>query len=404
MGVSPSNIRVVDLPQKNRIRGTLKYIAAHKRLKSMKEGYIIINWDSVASLGKELRQAGPWWHIIADEVHRIKGRKTARTINFLKLRAKQRTGLSGTPADNKPEDFWQVLNWLLPSMFSSYWRFVDETCETFVTKSGYKKITGVNREGIAALHEKIAPYYDRVRMKDVVADMPERVYETWWVDMGAKQRKEYDELVKDDIASIKGGDIIASLPIVKVVRQQQMAIGCCTGVWTTKQLPNGECEPWFDISITDTPPSPKLDLIMEWLTDEDNADEALVVGAQHPDTIEMLRVRCERSGIKSAVVTGSCSPRDRSERIGSFQRGSCRVFMGTIASIREGIDLSRARTIIRIDKPWNPNWNKQFESRCDSMLDPRATQIIDIVARNSIDEYRLDRIQRKADDTELMLG
>jgi hypothetical protein len=69
------------------------------------------------------RNALVWDHIIADEAHLIKNRKAERTKILKRQKARKKTAVSGTPADDKPLDIWSVLNWLDRSKYSSYWRF-----------------------------------------------------------------------------------------------------------------------------------------------------------------------------------------------------------------------------------------------------------------------------------------
>src|SRR4051794_26414766 len=62
-------------------------------------GYFIVNWETLRS--EPDLQKVTWFHIIADEVHRAKNRKAQQTIALKKLQTWYKTGMSGTPADNR---------------------------------------------------------------------------------------------------------------------------------------------------------------------------------------------------------------------------------------------------------------------------------------------------------------
>ncbi|KAK2569892.1 DNA excision repair protein ERCC-6-like 2 [Acropora cervicornis] len=47
-----------------------------------------------------------WLAVIMDEVHRLKDPKSQITVAAKALRAKRRYGLTGTPLQNKLEEFW----------------------------------------------------------------------------------------------------------------------------------------------------------------------------------------------------------------------------------------------------------------------------------------------------------
>lgn len=88
----------------------------------------ILHWDVLRIIGDALRHQY-WFHIIADEVHRAKNRKAQQTRALKSLRAAFKTGLSGTPATNKPYDLWSVLDWLYPKPFGrSFWQFYERYC------------------------------------------------------------------------------------------------------------------------------------------------------------------------------------------------------------------------------------------------------------------------------------
>src|SRR3982751_3799334 len=69
---------------------------------SNKPGYFLCNWEALRLM--PLLRKTHWFHIIADEVHKAKSRKAQQTQALKALKTDYKTGLSGTPADNKPDD------------------------------------------------------------------------------------------------------------------------------------------------------------------------------------------------------------------------------------------------------------------------------------------------------------
>ena len=71
--------------------------------------------------------------VIIDEAHRIKNRQSLTFTNLRKLRqANWKVALTGTPSTNHPWDVWGILNWLFPSMYPSYWKFINTYFEETV--------------------------------------------------------------------------------------------------------------------------------------------------------------------------------------------------------------------------------------------------------------------------------
>jgi SNF2 family DNA or RNA helicase len=83
----------------------------------------VCHWDMLR-LETDLRRVR-WLHVIADEVHKIKNRKSQVTQNFKNIRAIFNTDMSGTWTDNSPPDAWSILNHLYPNRWRGYNSFVN---------------------------------------------------------------------------------------------------------------------------------------------------------------------------------------------------------------------------------------------------------------------------------------
>jgi SNF2 family DNA or RNA helicase len=359
--------------------------------------YFIMHYEGLRLI-PELRDV-QWFHIICDEVHRIKNRASQQTRALKALDTKYKTGLSGTPADDKPQDIWSILNWLWPKTYRSYWKFVKETCvfedpDLQKIKYGrtFKKIEGVNPDGAKQMLSTISPYYVRRKKGDVGIDLPPKTYSTRYVDLGTAQRRTYDEMRKDMLAWMgeqREVPFVATAVISQLVRLQQMALA------TPVVTPDGHVREM-------TSPSAKLEMLEEIV--DGNPNEPLVVFSQSRSMVELV-VRTLRSrSIEARLYTGSVSQSDRNVTVQKFQAGDIQVLAGTIAAGGEGITLHRASTAIFLDRAWNPTRNRQAEDRLHRIGQVNPVQIIDFIARNTVDLGRRQRIANKWSQLALILG
>lgn len=352
-------------------------------------GVFICHWDAIR-LMPELTSVS-FFHIIADEVHRAKNRKAQQTRALKKLKAAYKTGLSGTAADNKPHDLWSILHWLHPKYYTSYWKFYNHYVQHEVSyPQGYHKITGV--KNLESLHKEMNPWYIRRLKSEVLQDLPEKYYTDIWVDLTPKQRKAYDEMKKNMIAWVSQHEdtpapLVASVVIAQLTRLQQFALGYADVV-------NGE--------VRLTEPSSKLDALMEIM--EDNPEEQFVVFSQFKQVIALLEKRLEAKGITYGLLTGDVSPEDRAKAVNDFQAGKLKVFAGTIAAGGVGITLTAANKIVFLDRAWSPALNAQAEDRLHRIGQESAVQVIDIMARDTVDLGRRQKIQEKWEWIKAILG
>lgn len=400
LGVKEGRILVIDPTDREEFDEELKCGA-------LNYDYYIMHWDALirlkyiapypARVEKGVKIPGfkglEWDHLIADEVQLAKNRKAQRTLKLKKIKAKVKTGASGTPADDKPQDFWSVLNWLYPKEFSSYWRFfnryLDWENHPF---NGYRIIKGV--KNIPELHSRIRPYYIRRKLTDVVDDMPDKTWTDIKVKMTPRMRRDYNSMEKWQTARLgkDNDELVVTAKIAMYMRLLQMTLGTCELDYTD-----------FDLGKRDSPvvrimePSPKMDALMELIESHEDEDEQFVIFTNFRDVVSMVEARCAKSGIPVSVYHGGITnQKTRDASVAEFQSGKTKVFVGTIGAAGTSITLTAAHTLIFLDRNWNPSKNSQAEDRIWRIGQKNACQIINIIMQDTYDEPRLLQIFQKA--------
>jgi SNF2 family DNA or RNA helicase len=385
----------------------------------------IMHWDALR-LMPELAQR-EWFHIIADEVHKVKSRKAQVTRALKKLKTKHKLGMSGTPGDNKPDDLWSPLNWLYPKKFTSYWGFVKQFCDFEQKQSrdgvGYFKMKGIRNEGL--LQREMAPFFIRRRKEEVLDDLPEKYYDQVWIDLTPRQRKIYDDMRKRQLAWIgeeEDTPFAAAKAVTKLMRLQQIACGDIRVDKVWKTFRNKHFDParrieeydpldprgtnWqFRKALVDEyhiqEESTKLNMAMDLI--DQAGSGSVIIFTWWRDVVAMMLTRLQKADITHCSVTGVSSKQQRDNAVELFQAGKRQVFVGTYAG-REGVDLFRSSTEIFIDRAWNPTWNRQAEDRAHRIGQKNAVQVIDIMARNTVDLGRHQQIQQKWTWLQMMMG
>lgn len=381
-----------------------------------KGGYFVCHWDALRLKDMAALRKVAWFHIIADEVHRAKNRKALTTRALKALPTIFKTGLSGTPADDKPQDIWSVLNWLWPKFYTSYWRFVNTHCifKELIGSNGnsYKKIIGV--QNLHILHKQMESWYIR-RLKDEVAkELPDKFYTQVVVDLLPQQRRAYNEMRKTMVAWVKDhkkeieeeSPLIANVIVAQLQRLQQFALAYMyQDGYVKKKIKDPETG---DITEVEVPrylmsePSSKLDALMELL--EDNPNEQFVVFSQFKQIINLLAHRLDRHGISYGLLTGDTKQSDRDTLVREFQAGKVRIFAGTIAAGGIGITLTAASRVVFLDRAWKPTANRQAEDRLHRIGQENAVQVFDFIAKGTLDRARLQQLEMKWDLIRQVLG
>jgi SNF2 family DNA or RNA helicase len=337
----------------------------------------ICHWP-VLRLMPELADVN-WFHVIADEAHAIQNRKSKQSQALKVIPAGYKSALTGTPAFDKPDDLWSILNWLYPKFWSSYWEYYNQHI-MFDNFNGYKTIIGVNNP--EKLQAQMDGFYIRRRKEDVLLDLPNKYYTQIDVDLLPQQRRAYNSMKNDMLAWIGQQEhlpVVAPVVIAQLTRLQQFA--CAFAEW------NEEKE-----KMMLSEPSSKLDAVMDII---ESTGQQIVVFSQFAQVIKLLAARLEKKGITCGKFIGETPNDERARIISAFQDRKIQVFAGTIAAGGVGITLTAASIVIFTDRSWSNALNLQAEDRLHRIGQKDAVQVIDIMARDTIDAKRIKVIQQK---------
>jgi SNF2 family DNA or RNA helicase len=371
--------------------------------------YYICHYEALRLKDMQGLQRITWFHIMADEIHRVKSPKALQTKAFKKLRTQYKTGASGSIADDKPQDFWMPLHWVRPDLFPNIStkdptkKFVDDWCsweplegrllfdangEPKVDEEGnelhqmHRRVTGMREDRLAEFHKLIAPFYMR-RLKEEVLDLPPKIFTPIHVQLYPGQQKVYDDLKKRFVAWIGEHEneplhVSRMFIVAQLVRLQQAALASLMFYDTGKVDRFGE--PIRKVQLRE--PSAKLDAFMDWATD---VKGPTVVFTQSRSMVELAAARLDAAGARVGVYTGSTPDRMRQPIIDDFQAGKLDFFLGTIKAGGEGITLTNSSTMAFFDRAWGPFRNKQAEDRIHREGQKRSCQIVDFYAPRTVD-------------------
>jgi SWI/SNF-related matrix-associated actin-dependent regulator of chromatin subfamily A3 len=195
--------------------------------------------------------------LIIDEAHFLRNYQSQQSKAIFKLgkHAAKRLVLTGTPAVNKGDDLYGILHFLYPDRFPSYWQFVDRYFKTWETPWGQREVKGYKRK--EELQEILDLISVQRKRSEVMQWVPAKQYQTIEVEMDAKQRKAYADMLYTFTKSKNKEKLRLTLPqcLAQLTRLRQICL---------------------DPSLLDIKAnSAKEQFILEWL--EDNPNEQVII-------------------------------------------------------------------------------------------------------------------------------
>lgn len=320
-------------------------------------------------LGDGWKALGEWDLVVLDEGHRIKNSRSLMSRAAKKIPAKRRLILSGSIIENEVEELFSPLQFLFPRVYRSKWRDWNDRYIEYARGDFGQISLGVKPDRIEDLRRELGVFMV-VRRKEDELDLPEKTEQTLLVDLSPRQRKAYDELRDTFLTMLDDGTIVkAADGLAQLTRLRQVATG-------------------LDL-FGDVQDSTKIDLALELLLDN---EEPAVVFSWYKSACHAMAEALRRAGVEPFVVTGDVPQAQRSEMISSFQGGEGRVFIGTLSTLGESVNLQRASQGIFLDRAWNPALNAQATDRIYRIGQRRPVTITHIVARDTVDELRVQPV------------
>jgi SNF2 family DNA or RNA helicase len=105
----------------------------------------------------------------------------------------------------------------------------------------------------------------------------------------------------------------------------------------------------------------------------------------------------EKLGYKHGAVTGDISTPDRMEYIRRFQEADLQFMVVTLGAGGEGITLTAAQTMVRLQRSYSLVQNKQVEDRLHRIGQEGSVNIIDVVTKDTVEEPQLRTLMGKED-------
>lgn len=373
---------------------------------------------------EEIKREPAYWQpnlfdcIVIDECSKLKGGAAAKPTQIWKETRKLlhiahpnafRYFLSGTPAENRPEEIWAYLHLFDPDKFDNFFQFRGALCSTdskgklrFSTERLLNLLQGsVIRQTVENLHLTGVP-----SMKDP----------NWFtqhnheinLSPSSQVGKVYLDLQTSLQAALSADhNLSPSMELEQILRLRQVLTAGPKFTFS-KQLYSEEGEPTEKVKVTVDleGPYPKIDAAEELIASWQAEGEQVIIFSCFNEPLTNLHSALQRTGFyTSALLTGSVSLTERDQSIHDFQQGTLDVLLINKKVGAQGLNLQKcdqwpggARIAIHLDRFWNPAVEEQANGRILRMNSREPVMAVYLHVANSIDDYMLEVNQRKIDD------
>lgn len=347
-------------------------------------GWVIVNYHMFMTEGVKKHPellSYEWGVVVADEAHRIRGRKSQWTRNIQKLHATYFWMLTGTPIVNNPGDLWPLLRIIDRAKFSSYWKFIGTWCETEINP-WTTVIKGINPDLEEPFAAMLSKYMLRRNYETVIKEEVARtgVIPEWtevplitdhFFEMPPSMKKSHDVAKKewfiahpdlnDPVVIGSGGALVAKL----------------------RQLTAGFVVEEGAI-VGELKDNPKVNIISEYLEDHEN--EPVIVFTWFRGTCQMIARRVRDTTSRPIYeIRGGMTTTERNRLIEDWKTQRNGVIVATLAALTEGVNLQHSNLLIFAEQDYLPSTIQQAIARSRRAGQTTRVRVINVLAKDSID-------------------
>lgn len=374
----------------------------------VKSGFVGVKESQCEMHERELNKI-PFQTVVIDEAHRVKDPNAKQTRAIWATaqgkHVKHRYALTGTPIANSPADLWSVLHFVDPREFPYKSKFVDRYCLNAWNPYGGLDIIGINPEHKDEFFKVLDPRFRRTPKALVLKQLPPKIRQRRTVQMTDKQKKAYKEIEKTLTTRLEDGslmilksDLTANLRLIQFSSaymeqgpdKQVKVVDKWTGETRYEMRPT-----W---RMTDV--SPKLDAMMDVI--DEMAGRSIAICAEHAQLINLAEQRLQKAGIMYGKITGDVQQWERDIMLKEFQAGNTQVMLFTIKAGGVGLTMTKADTILFLQRSWSMVENKQAEDRVHRIGSEvhDSINIIDLVTEDTVEVDQIGDLWEKAERLE----
>ena len=325
--------------------------------------------------------------VIADEAQHIKNRRSQNAAALRALRARSRFLLTGTPVENSLDDLRSLFEFLLPGYLT----------RVPAGLRGDERAWYDDR-----LRAQTAPYILRRTKKSVAPELPDKIEQIVWCELGAAQAALYRETQENSERELfdleASGASEAKLKFAALTQLLRLRQICCDPrlIEVGRVIPNAPLSVDEETSkrrIKDNPPdrpysdSAKLDAFRELLEEAIDDGHRVLVFSQFTSLLALLREDLESRELGYCYLDGSMPARARQAEVDRFQQSSdIPLFLLSLKAGGTGLNLTGADTVLHFDPWWNPAAEAQATDRAHRIGQKNTVTSYKLIASGTVEE------------------
>jgi len=300
--------------------------------------------------------------VIFDEAQTVKNLQAATTGAARKLNGSFKLALTGTPVENRIEEYYAIMDLCLPGLLG--------TPEEFSRSIGNRA-----QDGIETLLRRTRPFILRRNKQLIADDLPDKIECDIHLELSSKQRVLYQRTVEEVRSQVeeayanRAAGQARIIALTAILRLRQICLA------PSLALPGAS-----DVS-------PKLEFLVEQLQELHDEGHSVLVFSQFTSYLDIVEAGLTHHKLAYLRLDGSTPVPQRKALVQNFQSSKePAVFLISLKAGGKGLNLTRATYVYHLDPWWNPAVENQASDRAHRIGQTRQVTITRLIMRHTIEE------------------
>ena len=313
-----------------------------------------------------------WAWLICDEAQAMKNPDSGRRQNIARLPRQRTIPMTGTPVETSLLDLWSLTDLAIPGLLKTRESFEENFPDT--------------EESARELARLTDPIILRREVKDVAADLPERIDIDVPIELGTRLAALYDQVLDETLAKYPtAGALVAT-------GQLQLF---CAHPWLQGDNSDAEDEETLLTRSTDIDLiTPKIERTVSILKEAFSSGRKVLIFAIFNRCGEIIREAAGRQIPQAywGAINGSTPQEDRQRIVDEFSEHNgpgCLVLNPKAAGA--GLNITAATIVIHYTQAWNPALEKQASARAHRRGQTEPVNIYRLFYEDTVERVMIDR-------------
>ncbi len=334
-----------------------------KRIYSSNAFFTVVSYETYRSDFKDIKDM-VWDFAVLDEIVRIKNYKSKLAVILNQIRTKYRIGISGAILENRINELYNIINFVRPDLFRSYWDFESRFLVKRKIEMGsdikFKQVVGF--KNLNHLKEIMAEFI----IKKELTGLPDLQMITREVEMTAEQKKYHKEIVDEIISEID----INPNPLAKLTALRQV---CNSPVLVGLEGKSNKIEELIEIL-------------------KEVGDKKVIVFTQFKKFADLIYDEINNE-YDCVFVSGELGTELKNDVINEWKENK-QILIATDC-ISYGMNLQEGSVLINCDLPWNPIKLQQRIGRIHRRGQLNNCLVINLISKDSVELRVLEILNEK---------